>query len=118
MLIGNTNLRQGLIQMTAPRKCRRQLYKKSIVDIALDISQSDFWRKLLSSSGYDKKFLINSNSEFYFPNSTKALVIKHNLQFYVSKVKKCPIRYMMKDGFVIFKFQSLEFPEVVQYSGN
>ena len=104
--------------MTVSRKHRRQLYKDSIVDIALDISQSDSWRNLLFSSNYGEKFLINSNSEFYFSNSTKPLVVKHNLQFYVSKVLKCPVKYMMEDGYTIFKFQSLEFPEVVQYSGN
>jgi len=104
--------------MASPRKHRRQLYKNSIFDIALDISQSDFWRELLFSSNYGEKFLINSNSEFHFPNTTMPLVIRCDLQFYVSKVKKCPVRYMVEDGFVIFKFQSLEFPEVVQYTGN
>ena len=89
-----------------------------IFSVALDISQSDYWRQLLFSNDYRVKFLINSSSEFYFPNSTVLLIAKHNLQFYVSKVRKCPIRYMMEDGYVIFKFQSVEFPEVVQYSGN
>ena len=104
--------------MTLLRKRRRQLYKDSIFSVALDISQSDYWRQLLFSSDYGKKFLINCSSEFKSPKHIKPLVIRHNLQFYVSKVRKCPVRYMMEDGYVIFKFQSLEFPEVVQYSGN
>jgi len=107
-----------LISLSSTKKCRRKLYASSIHEIALDISQSDYWRKQLFSSNYGETFLIDSDSEFYFPNSTKPLVVESNLQFYVSKVKECPVQYMMDDGFVIFKFQSIEFPEIVQYSGN
>jgi len=104
--------------MAKSKKQRRDLYKKWINNIALDISQSAQWRQSLFSSNYGQRFLVNSTSEFYFPKLTKPFVTKHNLQFYVSKVLKCPIKYLVEDGCTIFKFQSVEFPEIVQYSGN
>ena len=67
-------------------------------------------------SGYDKKFLINADSEFHFPEQTKPLFLEHNLQFYVSKVLDCPDKF--DEGCIIFKFESLEFPRIVRYSGN
>lgn len=104
--------------MTLVEDRRYQLYKDYIFDIALDVSQSAYWRNVLFSSNYGQKFLINSDSEFHSPKHTKPMVSKYNLQFYVSKVLKCPISYFMKDGYVIFKFESVEFPEIVDYTGN
>jgi len=106
--------------MASQRKHRRQLYKKSIIDVALEISQSDYWRNLLFFSDYNKKFLFDSDTEHEIPEYLKTIniIFDSNLQFYVSKVLKCPVRYLMEDGYIIFRFQSIEFPEVVHYSGN
>ena len=106
--------------MSSLRKCRRQRYKERIVDVALEISQSDYWRQLLFSSDYNEKFLFNSDTMHEIQEYLKTIdtIFDCNLQFYVSKVLKCPVRYLMEDGYTIFKFQSVEFPEIVQYSGN
>jgi len=106
--------------MALLRNRRRQLYRKSIVDVALEISQSDYWRQLLFSNWYNKKFMFSSETEYEIPDYLKtiSIIFEHDLQFYVSKVSECHVRYLKEDGYVIFKFQSVEFPEIVQYSGN
>jgi len=95
---------------------RANLFKRHIGDVVMDISQSNHWRQLLFSSEYNKKHLINSDSEFHFPNHTKTPLLEHNLKFYVSKVLECPEEF--DEWCVIFKFESIEFPEITQYSGN
>jgi len=100
------------------KKRRRRLYKNWIVDIALDISTSIHWRELLFNSDYDERFLISSSSGVHLPSYPQDAIIKHNLQFYVSKVLTCPIQYFVDDSYIIFKFESVEFPEIVEYSGN
>ena len=105
-----------VIAITELEKRRVKLYNRLIPSVAMDISQSHYWRQLLFASDYDQKFLINSNSQFHFPNNPSKIFIDHNLQFYVSKVLECP--EMFDEICIIFKFESLEFPQITQYSGN
>jgi len=64
--------------------------------------------------------LVNSDSEFKFSEYTRPPLLKHNLQFYASKVLECPEEFPVSSdpGCVIFKFEALEFPDIVKYSGN
>jgi len=95
---------------------RLELYEENIFDIVGDISQSEYWRKLLFSNDYDVKFIINSDTVCDIPEYVKRRLREHSLQFYVSKVLECPEE--VDDGWIIFKFESLEFPYVVGYSWN
>jgi len=103
--------------MTKQERQRQKLYKEWIDSIVLDISLSEHWRSLLSSSNYYQKFLIDSSSKFYFPDYPMSVVREHNLQFYVSKVIEAPPN-LADDDCIIFKFESAEFPEIIDYSGN
>ena len=97
------------------KKSKLKLYKRHIADVVIDISQVEYWRQRLFSERYDKKFLISSDSE-NIPKFLKNVLLGHSLQFLVSKVIECPEQF--DDGCIIFKFESVEFPEIVMYSGN
>jgi len=43
-------------------------------------------------------------------------LVMNDLHFYITKVLECPEEF--DEGLIIFKFESLEFPEIVRYSGN
>ena len=86
-----------------------------LFDVALDISQSNYWRQLLFSSRYDKKFLISAETEGV-PKSLKNILLGYNLQYFVSRVLDCPVEF--DEGLVIFKFEAVDFPTVTRYSGN
>jgi len=105
-----------VISITELKKERVRLYSEYIYDIVIEVSQSNYWRRLLFSSDYDQKFLINSDSEFHSPKFIRPVLLEHNLRFYVSKVSECPEEF--DEGLVIFKFEPLEFPEIIHYSGN
>ena len=95
---------------------RLELYENYIFDVAVDISQSEYWRKLLFSNNYDVKFIINSDTVCDIPEYVQCRLREHNLQFYVSKVLEHPEK--VDDGWIIFKFESVEFPYVAKYTWN
>ncbi len=94
----------------------RELYKKYIDDITMEISQSNEWRELIKNSEFDKYYIVSKDSILPLPEYIKNAVIKNNLQFYVSKVKECDEEF--DDDLIIFKFQSVEYKDIVRYSGN
>ena len=100
------------------RKARIALYEANITDVALEVSQSVYWRQLLFLNAYEQKYLLSSDSEHEIPVYIRSIILENKLQFYVSKVLKCPILYLNEEDYVIFKFESLEFPEINRYSGN
>ena len=53
---------------------------------------------------------------YEIPNYIKEIIFEFGLQFYVSKVIDCPEEF--DEGSIIFKFESLEFHDIVKYSGN
>ena len=97
----------------ADRKLKHENY---IFDIVADVSQSEYWRSLLFSGGYNELHLISANTMGDIPDYNKKALADDNLQFYVSKVLECPEEF--DEGAVIFKFEPVEFPEIERYSGN
>jgi len=104
--------------MIISEKQKIKIYQKYIFDVGLEISQSNYWRNLLFSSDYNFKFLFDQNTEHEIPEylKMKKEIFDYNLQFYISKVLECPEEFA--EGCIIFKFESVEFPQVVSYSGN
>ncbi|MDR0999665.1 MAG: hypothetical protein LBL96_02510 [Clostridiales bacterium] len=98
------------------QKRRYQQYLELIEDVALEISQSSYWRHLLFNSEYNQKLVIDSSVEVVIFKYIKEEFVRHDLKFYVSKVEDCPDEF--DPGSIIFKFESVEFPEIVRYSGN
>ena len=82
----------------------------------MDISQCKYWRQLLFDNDYNKKFLINSDSEFHFPNVMKPMLSEHNLQFYVSKVLNCPEEFV-EDGLTM-QLVPYDLHEAVRHTGG
>lgn len=93
-----------------------QYYNDYITDVALDISQSSYWRKILFSSDYGQNFLISKANRDKIPAYVLEPIESYDLKFYVSKVNDSPEEF--DEGFIIFKFESCEFPEIIRYSGN
>jgi len=95
---------------------KRKYYKKHTCDIAFDISQSNYWRQQLYESDYNHKFLINRDSKMHISKYLHKILIGHNLNFYISKVLERLEHF--DEGCIIFKFESVEFPDIKEYSGN
>ena len=94
---------------------RENLYKVCIFDIGYEVSVADEWRKLLMLADVGVKFLIDGNHMKGIAYEIME-VMRFKLQFYVSKVVECPEQF--DEGLTIFKFESVEFPEIVFYTGN
>ncbi len=54
-------------------------HKECIEDIALEISQSSHWRKVLFEADYNQKFLISKSCEEVLPQYIKQMVIENDL---------------------------------------
>ena len=98
------------------RIIRLKLCEEHIENVALWVSQSNYWRRILFSAAYNQRILIKPDTICDVPNYIKNIILNYDLQFYASKVLDCPEDF--DEGAIIFKFESVEFPEIVRYSGN
>ena len=85
-------------------------------DVVLEISISRNWRKLLFDSEYGMKFLIDKTSRHEIPDYIRQYVFEYGLSFAVSKVHER--REAFDENQIVFKFESVDCPEFVMYSGN
>lgn len=97
-------------------KSLREKYIDSIEDVALDISQADYWRTRIFNSEYDQRILISEQDIENIPNYIKHLFMEEKLMFLVSKVNECHDKF--DEGSIIFKFESLPFSSITRFSGN
>ncbi|MGC6769248.1 hypothetical protein [Enterococcus sp. LJL51] len=93
-------------------------YIVSIEDVALDVSQTDYWRKKIFASDYDQRILISKFNIDEIPDYIKPIFIEEGLTFLVSKVKESPESDSFDEGSIIFKFEAVPFPDIVRYTGN
>ncbi|MBO0453175.1 hypothetical protein [Candidatus Enterococcus murrayae] len=94
----------------------REKYITSIEDVALEISQSDYWRTQFFESEYDQRILISEQNIENVPIYIKHIFTEEKLMFLVSKVKECP--EVFDEGSIIFKFESVPFASITRFSGN
>lgn len=94
----------------------REKYMSSIEDVALDISQSEYWRSIIFNSEYDQRILISEQDIENIPSYIKHIFAEEKLMFLVSKVKECS--EVFDKGSIIFKFESLPFASITRFSGN
>ena len=93
-----------------------EIYLENIEDVALDISQTSYWRDKLFKNDYEERILISKKDEKYIPQYIKHIFTELNLMFLISKTKHCP-EVFDKDS-IIFKFESLPYPSIVRFTGN
>lgn len=94
----------------------REKYVESIEDVAIDISQSEYWRSKILNSDYDQRILISEQDSDRIPTYIKPIFTDEKLMFLVSKVKECS--EVFDEGSIIFKFESFPFASVTRFSGN
>lgn len=98
------------------KKLCRKLYCGLINDVALEISLDSYWRGIIFAAGYNSPIEFGSDDSEKLPEYIKNQIICNKLKFIVRKVSSCGENF--DDGLVIFKFQSAEFKDIVDYSGN
>lgn len=98
------------------KKLRRNLYCDLINDVALEISLDSYWRGVIFAAGYNSPIEFGFYDSERLPEYIKNKIICNKLKFTVQKVSSCNKKF--DDGLVIFKFQSAEFKDIVDYSGN
>ena len=98
------------------KRMSKKLYKKYMLDIVCDISQSSQWRKALFNLTQDQYLLICKDSEIALPAYIERYFRRHNLQYSVRTVEMCPESF--DEGMIIFEFAPLLFPDIKHYSGN
>ena len=95
---------------------RYEIYDVLIEDVALEISNDYYWRKLLFDSSYNVEYNLTYKKPQLIPKYIRKEICENRLEFSVLKVKFCPEYF--DDGLVIFEFKSKEFPNIIRYSGN
>lgn len=100
---------------------RRKLYCDLINDVALEISLDSYWRSIIFAAEYYSPIEIRFDDSERLPEYIKSLsannqIAWNKMRFTVQKVISCEKNF--DDGLIIFKFQSAEFKDVVDYSGN
>ena len=98
------------------KKIRKRNHQTAIENVALEISLAPSWRKRLFSNPYETKFEISYHKPEDIPAYIRTIIIRFQLEFYVSKVSSCCEKF--DSGFEVFKFESKEFPKVMRFSGN
>lgn len=96
------------------KRFKKKLYKRHIMDVALDVSCDNVFRKLLFGAEYGRRFEISPETAAHigiFGN-----VFECGLVYYAEKVRRCPVSF--DDGLVIFKFTAKGFSGVAAYTGN
>ena len=93
-----------------------EIYLENIENVALDISQTPYWRKKLFENEYNQRILISEKDKEYIPKYIEFIFTELKLMFLVSKVKHCPDTF--DKGSIIFKFEALPFPAIVRFTGN
>ena len=95
---------------------RRNIYKKIISDVAMEISISNYWRKKIFRLDKDSKLYISKENANVLPEYIKEDVLNNDLEFSVRITDSCEEQY--DDGLIIFEFLSEEYPDIKSYSGN
>ena len=114
LLVIFTEKKGGFIKMN--EKILYKLYLENIDDVALDISQTAYWRKKLFEKGYEQKILISKEDIEHIPEYIEFIFTELDLMFLVSKVRYSP--EFFDKGSIIFKFEALPFPSIFRFTGN
>ena len=95
---------------------RREIYNNIISDVAMEISISHYWRKLIFALGENEKLCISKKDANELPSYIKQDIVENDLKFYV-KISDSS-NESLDEGLVVFEFSSDEYPDIVSYSGN
>ena len=98
------------------KRQRKKHHKHILEDVAMDISVNSSWRKQIFEAEYEEPILISYVHPDALPKYVREEMVQYKLKFYVAKTHDCPEYF--DEGMVIFKFYPVEFPELVQFSGN
>ena len=102
--------------MKVNKKYLYEIYSENIEDVALDISQTSYWRDKIFKSNYEERIIISKIDEEYIPQYIKHIFTELNLMFLVSKTEHC--KELFDKDSIIFKFEALPFSSVVRFIGN
>ena len=95
---------------------RKEIYNNIISDVAMEISISHYWRKLIFALGENEKLCISKKDANELPSYIKQDIIENDLKFNV-KISDSS-NESFDEGLVVFEFSSDEYPDIVSYSGN
>lgn len=95
---------------------KREIYNNIISDVAMEISISHYWRKLIFALGENEKLCISKKDANELPSYIKQDIIENDLKFNV-KISDSS-NESFDEGLVVFEFSSDEYPDIVSYSGN
>ena len=95
---------------------KREIYNNIISDVAMEISISHYWRKLIFALGENEKLCISKKDANELPSYIKQDIVENDLKFNV-KISDSS-NESLDEGLVVFEFSSDEYPDIVSYSGN
>ena len=95
---------------------KREIYNNIISDVAMEISISHYWRKLIFALGENEKLCISKKDANELPSYIKRDIIENDLRFNV--IISDSGNESFDGGLVVFEFSSDEYPDIVSYSGN
>ena len=103
------------------KRIRKKIYKKHIVDIAIDITLEASWRKKIFDGEYNKTFDIDCKA--VISTLTEKALRRYSLIYQVCKIPLSEegeriAREYNNPCTVTFKFQSKEFPDIFYYTLN
>jgi len=102
------------------KRLRKKYHKRYLGDIVYEISISSYWRKRLFLSSEYSVSNIDKENMYDLHNYSKNKVRSIRLKYYVSLVPFADTKGWgdWDDNLIYFKFQPVEFPRIISFSGN
>lgn len=103
------------------KRQRKKLHKIFLIDVVFAVSVSPYWRKKMFQSVKDKKYFINKYHNYAIEKPLNPIIHRYNLKYSVSIIPYEEVVQVWEDfgsEQVYFKFESVEFPNLVDYSAN
>lgn len=104
------------------KRIRRKVHRQYIHEFVYAVSLSSPWRRILFDSEHHTKFAIDDQHLMIdrFTSDIRHLLSRYKLRYVVSAYwDNSPQKLeVSEESFVTFKFESAEFPDIVDYSWN
>lgn len=103
------------------KRLRKKIHKLYLIEVVYAVSVSSIWRKMMFQSVRGKRHYINKINSNRIDKPLKSIINRYNLRYSVSII---PYEEAVREwddlgsSQAYFKFESVEFPNLVDYSAD
>ena len=103
------------------RRLRKKRHRRYLVDVVSDVSQRSHWRTALFASAEGVTYPIDARHHEALPLRLVHAIRRYGLSYrvcVVARARAAEWGEYAEAGFVLFRFEACEFPEVYAISAN